>query len=76
VGTWRLLPRGWVKRPGRQNNHSFQSSYFTIQHLFNKIGLSFVKQQFVVTDTIRQNKIPVLLDIWVTNTPFVKTFYP
>jgi hypothetical protein len=31
-----------------------------------------MKQQFVVTHTIRQTEIPALLDRWVTNTPSVK----
>ena len=35
-----------------------------------------MKQQFVVTHTIRQIKIPALLDSWVTNTPSVKMLCP
>jgi len=35
--------------------------------------MSLTKQQFDVTHTIRQFQIPALLDISVTNTPFVKT---
>jgi hypothetical protein len=34
-----------------------------------------MKEQFVVTHTIRQIEILALLDIWVTNTPFVKVLH-
>jgi hypothetical protein len=36
----------------------------------------FMKQQFVITLTIRQTEIPALLDSWVTNTPSVKMLCP
>ena len=35
-----------------------------------------MKQQFVVTYTIRQTQIPELLGSWVTNTPYVKILCP
>jgi hypothetical protein len=35
-----------------------------------------MKQQFVVTYTIRQTEIPTLLDSWFTNTPSVKMLLP
>jgi hypothetical protein len=35
---------------------------------------SFPKHQFAVTHTIRQNKIPTLVDSWATNTLFVKMY--
>jgi len=35
-----------------------------------------MKQQFVVTYTIRQTQISELLDSWVTNTPYVKMLCP
>jgi hypothetical protein len=35
-----------------------------------------MKQQFVVTHTIRQNEIPALLDSAVMNTPSVKMLCP
>jgi len=35
-----------------------------------------MEQQFVVTNTIRQTEIPVLLDIWVTNPPSFKMLFP
>ena len=35
-----------------------------------------MKQQFVVTHTIRQNDIPALLNSAVTNTPSVKMLLP
>jgi hypothetical protein len=35
-----------------------------------------MKQQFVVTHTIRQTGIPELLDGWVTNTLSVKMLCP
>ena len=35
-----------------------------------------MKEQFVVTHTIRQIEILALLDSWVTNTPFVKVLHP
>jgi hypothetical protein len=31
-----------------------------------------MKEQFIVTHTIRQNEIPALLDSWVTSTPSFK----
>jgi hypothetical protein len=34
---------------------------------------SFMKQQFVVTHTIRQSKIVAFLHSWITNTPSIKT---
>jgi hypothetical protein len=33
---------------------------------------SFMKRQPVVTHTIRENRVPALLDVWFTNTPSVK----
>ena len=39
-------------------------------------SLSLMKQQIVVTHSIRQNEIPALLDSWVTNTPSVKILHP
>ena len=38
--------------------------------------ISLMKQQFVVTHTIRQTEIPALLDSWVANTPSFKILYP
>ena len=35
-----------------------------------------MKQQFVITHATPQTELPALLDIWVTNTPFVKMLYP
>jgi hypothetical protein len=35
---------------------------------------SFPNHQFSVTHTIRQTKIPALVDSWVTNTLFVKMY--
>ena len=35
-----------------------------------------VKQQFVVTHTIRQTEIPALLGSWITNVHSVKILYP
>jgi hypothetical protein len=40
------------------------------------LSTSLMKQQFVVTHTIRQTEIPTLLDIWVANTTSVKIMYP
>jgi hypothetical protein len=40
------------------------------------IYISPIKQQFVVTHTIRQTEIPASLDISVTNTPSVKMLCP
>jgi len=37
--------------------------------------IPLMKQQFVLTHTIRQNEIPALLDSWVTDTPSVKMLY-
>jgi hypothetical protein len=36
-------------------------------------GISFIKQQMVVTNTIRQTEIPSLIDSSVTNTPSEKS---
>jgi hypothetical protein len=38
--------------------------------------MSLKKRQFDVTHTTRQNEIPPLLDIWVTNTLSVKMLSP
>jgi hypothetical protein len=38
--------------------------------------MSLMKQQFVLAHTIRQTMIPVLLECWVKNTPYVKLLYP
>jgi len=35
-----------------------------------------MKQQFVLAHTIRQTKIPALLECWVKNTSYVKILYP
>ena len=40
------------------------------------VWVSLMKQQFVVTHTIRQTEIPALLDDWLTNTPCVKMLCP
>jgi hypothetical protein len=54
--------------------------YLMIIHLMwlsvGKIPISLMKQQFVVTHTIRQTEIPALLDSWVTNAPSVKMLQP
>ena len=42
----------------------------------NPLVIALMKQQFVATHTIRQMETPALLNSWVTNTPYVKTFYP
>ena len=39
-------------------------------------NISLMKRQFVITHTIRQAKIPTLLDSWVTNTPSLKMLCP
>ena len=38
--------------------------------------MSLMKQQFVLTHTIRQNEIPALVDSWVTNTPSANVLRP
>jgi len=38
--------------------------------------MSLMKQQFVLAHTIRQTKIPALLECWVKNTSYVKILYP
>jgi hypothetical protein len=40
------------------------------------LDISLMKEQFVVTHTIRQTEIPALLDSWVTNTPSIKMLCP
>jgi len=42
----------------------------------NRTGLPHVKQQFVVSHTIRQNEIPALPDSWATSTSSAKMLYP
>ena len=42
----------------------------------SKSMISLMKQQFVVTHTIRQTKIPALADSCVTNAPSVKMLCP
>ena len=39
-------------------------------------SLLLMTWQFVKANTICQTEVPVSLDIWVTNTPFVKMLYP
>ena len=43
---------------------------------YKNIRVPLMKQQFVVTHTIRQNEIPALLDSAVMNTPSVKMLCP
>jgi hypothetical protein len=43
--------------------------------LFAVRVISHLKQQFVITYTVRQTEIPALLDSWVTKPP-VKMLYP
>jgi hypothetical protein len=38
--------------------------------------LSLMKQQFIVTHTVRQNEILALVDSWVTDAPSIKMLSP
>jgi hypothetical protein len=49
--------------------------YFIVVKMYVKTNISHMKQQFVLTYTIRQTQIPALLDHWVTNTPSVNILY-
>jgi hypothetical protein len=40
------------------------------------IHISLIKQQYVITHTIRQTEIPALLNSLFTNTPSVRIFFP
>ena len=47
----------------------------TLTTSISLVDISFTKQQFVVTHTIRQTDIPALVDSSVTNTSSVKMLY-
>jgi hypothetical protein len=47
-------------------------SCFTVTRHTSAHTMLLIKRQFVVTHTIRQTEIPVSLNSWVANTPYVK----
>jgi hypothetical protein len=58
-----------LRYPCRKSAHSIRGEYVL------SIS-SLMRRQFVVTHTIRETEIPVLLDRWVTNTSSVKMSCP
>ena len=62
-----------VKTKKERKKERVQPAYDSAQQVSDD-GVSFMKEQIVVTHTIRQTEIPALLDSWVTNTPSVKIY--